>query len=46
MMRRNTLWRYAALAALVLMGAGLITGEVQVVLKKATYICLECIGIG
>lgn len=45
-MRRNTVWRALALAALVLIGAGLTTGELEVVLKKATHICLECIGIG
>jgi len=33
----------AALAALML---GLYRGEVAVILRKATLICLECIGIG
>lgn len=45
-MRRNTAWRCAALAALVLMGIGLLSKELAVVLNKATHICLECIGIG
>ncbi len=25
---------------------GIVTGELKVILNKAIYICLECIGIG
>ena len=32
--------------SVVMIIAGVITGEAQAVLSKATRICLECIGIG
>lgn len=45
--RTRLAWFAAAfvLGALFLM-FGIYRGEVAVVLKKAIYICLECIGIG
>ena len=33
-------------AAVALISVGVLTGEVQLVLTKATNICMECIGIG
>ncbi len=33
-------------AALVSMLFGIVRGEPKVVLRKATHICMECIGIG
>lgn len=35
-----------AAAGLILMGFGILRGEMSVVLAKAINICLECIGIG
>jgi len=29
-----------------LTAAGILTGELPVILRKAVFICLECIGIG
>jgi len=29
-----------------LIAAGILTGELPVLLRKAVFICLECIGIG
>lgn len=34
------------LAAMIMIYAGVRTGEVMTVFQKASYICLECIGIG
>lgn len=40
-------WRFGLMALfLVMMVAGIVNGEVSVVLDKAIRICLECIGIG
>lgn len=35
-----------SMIGLVLMFFGIYRGEMDVVLKKAVHICLECIGIG
>lgn len=45
---RPTRWvgAAAALLGLVLMIIGAMRGEMDVVVAKATNICLECIGIG
>lgn len=37
---------FAALLGLILMLFGVYRGEMEVVMKKAINICLECIGIG
>ena len=40
-------YKYVILAvAVVLIAAGVMMEETQVVLQKAVRICLECIGIG
>lgn len=48
---KGGLLRYAVPAAIILAGAafvfiGVMDGEFQTVLEKATAICMECIGIG
>lgn len=37
---------YLAALGLVMMGLGILRGEMPVVLQKAINICMECIGIG
>ena len=44
--RRNCLRYVIVTAALVSMIFGIVRKEPKVVLRKATNICLECIGIG
>ena len=44
-------WRNSARIALILAGCAMIAAgvhfdEVRIVLTKAIYICLECVGIG
>lgn len=48
---KSFLLRYGVPIAIILVGAlfvliGIEDGEVQTVLRKATAICMECIGIG
>ncbi len=44
-MKKN-LNKYIFFLSLILIGIGLSRGEASVILQKAIYICLECIGIG
>lgn len=48
-MRKRTLWMirtFTILLAVAFIGFGVIRGEQKEVEKKATNICLQCIGIG
>ncbi len=44
--RKTFLFFAAFLLGAAFLLVGIFRGEVAVVLKKAVYICLECIGIG
>lgn len=45
--KRKSILRFILLVLFAaLFVSGIFSGEVMVVLKKATNICLECIGIG
>jgi hypothetical protein len=44
--RRRFLFAAAFLLGAAFLVFGISRGEVAIVLKKAIYICLECIGIG
>ncbi len=39
-------WLWLSLLGLMLVAAGVATGEMNQVFRKAILICLECIGIG
>ena len=46
-MRKRIVLQIALLAVgLVLMGAGVLRGELMEIFRKGTVICMECIGIG
>ncbi|HIU46610.1 MAG TPA: thioredoxin [Candidatus Fimadaptatus faecigallinarum] len=45
-MKRNAIALTLVILAAVMVCAGAWRGEVSTVFKKATNICLECVGIG
>lgn len=44
--RRRTVQAVLIGGGAALIAAGLLTGELPILLRKAVFICLECIGIG
>lgn len=44
--RKIPVWLWGVLAALLLMGMGMVQGQFAVIWRKAVMICMECIGIG
>lgn len=44
--RRGILWLGLALLAALMIAGGVLSGEAAVVYRKASMICMECIGIG
>lgn len=43
---KNKITVFILLLGIVMVGVGILRGEVQTVLSKAVNLCLECIGIG
>lgn len=39
-------WMWGALLGMALLGIGAAQGQLAVIWRKATMICMECIGIG
>ncbi|WP_199872943.1 CD1871A family CXXC motif-containing protein [Inediibacterium massiliense] len=46
MSKSKTLTYGVLLGSICMIGAGIYRNEVNIVLKKAVNLCLECIGIG
>lgn len=44
--KRNLAALLLLLLAIVLITAGILTGEAEIVFRKAVNICMECIGLG
>ncbi len=44
--KRNPAALLLLLLAIVLIAAGILTGEAEIVFRKAVNICMECIGLG
>jgi hypothetical protein len=44
--KRTALQAVLISIGVALVVAGILTGELAVILRKAIFICLECIGIG
>lgn len=43
---KRTAWLLGMLIGLALLGIGIRQGQLGVIWRKATMICMECIGIG
>jgi len=46
MLRRIPAWAVICAAAVCMITAGILRGEVAALFAKAVRVCLECIGIG
>lgn len=43
---KQAVWLWGVLIGISFLGIGAIQGQLAVIWRKATMICLECIGIG
>ncbi len=46
MNHRQHVWLWGVLAGIVFLGIGAAQGQLAVIWRKATMICMECIGVG
>lgn len=43
---KQAVWLWGVLAGIAFLGIGMAQGQLAVIWRKASMICLECIGIG
>lgn len=43
---KRTTWIWGVLLGILFLGIGMAQGQLDVIWRKATMICMECIGIG
>lgn len=43
---KQTVWLWGILAGIAFLGIGAAQGQLSAIWRKATMICMECIGIG
>ena len=43
---KRAAWRWGVLLGTTFLGLGVAQGQLAVIWRKATMICMECIGIG
>lgn len=43
---KQNVWFWSLLIGIVFLGIGAVQGQLAVIWRKATMICMECIGLG